>query len=304
MTEELYLSVQWMPMLENPSAEHDSHVLVGLLGHGISSSRTPRMHMDEGKAQNLDYDYRLIDLADYQPAPPIEDVLAQIEAAGFRGLNVTFPYKQAVLPHLTALSENAQAVGAVNTVVFRDGGRFGHNTDYWGFAESFRRGLSGVAQDAVLLIGAGGAGGAVAAALLGCGVGKLLISDTNPSSAQRLVETLCIRFGQERAEVATDLAAASTLVDGIVNTSPVGMEKLPGLPLPAALITSRHWVADIVYFPLETALLTAARDKGCRVLPGSGMAIYQAVRAFELFTGLPADPTRMRATFDSFTVRK
>lgn len=301
--EEIYLSVQWLPMLDNPSAEHDSHVLVGLLGHGISASRTPRMHMDEGQAQGLNYDYRLIDLGDCQPAPPIEDVLAQIEAAGFRGINVTFPYKQAVLPHLTALSENAQAVGAVNTVVFRDGGRFGHNTDYWGFAESFRRGLSGVAQHAALLIGAGGAGGAVAAALLGSGVGKLLISDTNLSSAKRLVDTLCARFGPERAEVATDLASASAFVDGIVNTSPVGMEKLPGLPLPAALITARHWVADIVYFPLETALLMTARDKGCLVLPGSGMAIYQAVRAFELFTGLPADPKRMQATFDSFTMR-
>lgn len=296
------MSKQWLPILDTPSVAHASRVLVGLLGHGITASRTPQMHMAEGQAQGLDYDYRLIDLADCQPAPPIEDVLSQIETAGFRGLNVTFPYKQAVLPHLTALSENAQAVGAVNTIVFRDGGRFGHNTDYWGFAESFRRGLSGVTQDTVLLIGAGGAGGAVAAALLGSGVGLLLISDTNPTSAQRLVDMLCVRFGEGRAEVARDLATASARADGIINASPVGMEKLPGMPIPADLIEPRHWVADIVYFPLETALLTTARNKGCRVLPGSGMALYQAVRAFELFTGLPANPARMQATFDSFVV--
>lgn len=297
------MSVQWLPILENPSAEHDSRVLVGLLGHGIAASRTPRMHMAEGQAQGLDYDYRLIDLADCQPAPPIEEVFSELEAAGFRGLNVTFPYKQAVLPHLTALSENARAVGAVNTVVFRDGGRFGHNTDYWGFAQSYQRGLSGVVQDTALLIGAGGAGSAVAAALLGSECDTLLIHDTNPAAATRLVDTLCARFGQDRAEVATDLAVASACADGIVNTSPVGMEKLPGSPLDVDLITARHWVADIVYLPLETALLKAARAKGCRVLPGTGMAIYQAVRAFELFTGQPADPARMKATFDSFTVR-
>lgn len=296
------MSVQWLPVPDTPAAKHDSRVLVGLLGQGIAASRTPQMHMTEGQAQGIDYDYRLVDLADCQPIPPVEEVLSQIEAAGFRGLNVTYPYKQAVLPHLTALSENAQAVGAVNTIVFRDGGRFGHNTDYWGFAESFRRGLSGAAQDVALLIGAGGAGGAVAAALLGRGIQVLLISDTNPSSAQRMVDTLCARFGAGRAEVAGDLATASVRADGIINASPVGMEKLPGIPIPAVLIEPRHWVADIVYFPLETALLKAARNKGCRVLPGSGMALYQAVRAFELFTGLPADPRRMQATFDSFAV--
>ena len=283
-------------------ADHEGRVLVGLLGNGISASRTPRMHMAEGQAQGLDYDYRLIDLADFQQAPPIEEIFSKLEAAGFRGINVTFPFKKAVLPHLTFMSENAQAVGAVNTVVFRDGERSGHNTDYWGFAESFRLGLQGVAQDRVLLIGAGGAGGAVAAALLGRGVGRLIVHDINTDAAQRLVDEISARFGQGRAEVASSVAAAAARADGIVNTSPVGMEKLPGIPLDADLIEARHWVADIVYFPLETALLATARSKGCKVLPGKGMAIFQAVRAFEVFTGLPADPARMEASFDSFAV--
>ncbi len=288
-------------MVEPPRNAADGHVLVGLLGHGISASRTPRLHMAEGQAQGLSYDYRLIDLADCDSAPPMEEILSQVEAAGFRGLNVTFPYKQAVIPHLTALSENARAVGAVNTIVFRDGGRYGHNTDYWGFAENFRLGLPDVKRDAALLIGAGGAGGAVSAALLGGGVGTLMIRDTNTASAQRLADTLCTRFGPGRAEAVSELASAAVRADGIVNASPVGMEKLPGLPLPAALIEPRHWVADIVYFPLETELLATARAKGCQVLPGTGMTIYQAVRAFELFTGLKADPARMQVTFDSFT---
>ncbi|MCF7702400.1 shikimate dehydrogenase [Loktanella sp. M215] len=289
-----------MPSVDSRLRRGDRGVLVGLLGHGIGASRTPRMHMAEGTAQGLDYDYRLIDLADCDPAPGMEEILIQVEAAGFDGLNVTFPFKQAIIPHLSELSENARNVGAVNTVVFEDGRRLGHNTDYWGFAESFRRGLPDANRDAVLLIGAGGAGGAVSAALLGSGVKRLMIHDTNPGAAARLAKTLGVHFGEDRAEVVTDLDTAASQVDGIVNASPVGMVKLPGLPLPKALIATRHWVADIVYFPLETALLASARALGCAVLPGSGMALFQAVRAFELFTGLPADPTRMQATFDEF----
>ena len=94
--------------------------------------------------------------------------------------------------------------------------------------------------------------------------------------------------------------AAAGEANGIVNCTPVGMEKHPGLPLSAAAIDPRQWVADIVYFPLETELLRAARAQGCRSLDGSGMAVFQAVRAFELFTGRPADPNRMKATFDAF----
>jgi len=291
----------WMPHVDNRPASGDRRVLVGLLGHGISASRTPRMHMAEGAAKRMDYDYRLIDLADCDPAPAMEDILAQVEAAGFGGLNVTFPYKQAIIPHLSQLSENARNVGAVNTVVFRDGQRLGHNTDYWGFAESFRLGLPDAKRDAVLMIGAGGAGSAVSAALLGSGVGRIMINDAHADAAARLVQTLCERFGKDRAVVVTDLDAAAQQVDGIVNASPVGMVKLPGLPLPEALITPRHWVADIVYFPLETALLSTSRAKGCAVLPGGGMALFQAVRAFELFTGEPADAARMQATFDTFS---
>lgn len=291
----------WMPHLDSRPPCGDRRVLVGLLGHGISASRTPRMHMAEGGAKGIDYDYRLIDLADCDPAPTMEAILAQVEAAGFGGLNVTFPYKQAIIPHLSELSENARNVGAVNTVVFRDGQRLGHNTDYWGFAESFRLGLPDAKRDAVLMIGAGGAGSAVSAALLGSGVGRIMINDTHADAAARLVQTLCKRFGKDRAVVVTDLDAAAQQVDGIVNASPVGMVKLPGLPLAEALITPRHWVADIVYFPLETALLFTARAKGCAVLSGGGMALFQAVRAFELFTGQPADAARMQATFDAFS---
>lgn len=269
-------------------------VLLGLLGSGISGSRTPGMHMAEAAALGLPCTYRLLDTDLIDGAVDLKMLFERLETAGYSGINVTFPYKQAVISHLHEVLESAGKVGAVNTVLFRDGRRIGENTDYLGFRKSFSVGLPDVAMDRVLLIGAGGAGSAVASALVDEGVGRLLIHDRDEGRAVGLAE----RFGG-RAEVVSDLADAAASADGIVNATPVGMDKLPGLPLSEALIAPDHWVGDIVYFPLDTALLKAARDKGCRTLPGSGMALYQAVRAFELFTGLKPDPQRMWAAFEA-----
>ncbi|GKY86515.1 shikimate dehydrogenase (NADP(+)) [Sinisalibacter aestuarii] len=268
---------------------------VGLIGKGIQLSRTPSMHVAEGRAQGLALQYDLIDPdALPGPEPALAEMLDAAEAAGFAGVNVTFPYKRAVIDHLDVLSDAAQKVGAVNTVVFRDGGRSGHNTDFWGFAESVRQGLSGAPMETVLLLGAGGAGGAVAHALKSLNVARLMIFDTDRAAA----ETLAADVG---AEAVSDLARAAARADGIVNATPMGMAKLPGTAIPVELIDPGHWVADIVYFPLETELLRAARAKGCRTLDGSGMAVFQAVRAFSLFTGLTPDANRMRATFEAFS---
>jgi shikimate dehydrogenase len=283
----------------SPSAPNGvQSVLVGLIGEGISASRTPLMHMQEGRRQGLDYVYRMLDAADGERGT-LDALLDRIEAEGFDGVNVTYPFKRAAVSHLDVLSPNAEALGSVNSIVFRDGRRHGHNTDYWGFAESFRRGLPGAVLDTVLLVGAGGAGAAVAHALLDAGTRRLMVLDTVPAAAADLVRALAARYGAARAQVAGSVEAART-ADGIANASPVGMARLPGSPIPPDLIEPRHWVADVVYLPLETALLSAAEAKGCAVLPGSGMAIFQAVRAFELFTGRPADAEAMRATFESF----
>ena len=268
-------------------------VRVGLLGRGIQLSRTPAMHRAEGAALGLDYSYDLIDPD--QPAHdlPLADLVARAEAQGFAGLNVTYPFKRDVMALLDEMSPAAQKVGAVNTVVFRDGKRRGHNTDFWGFAESLRRGLPDAALSSVLLLGAGGAGGAVAHALRDVGVAQVQVFDQNIQAAQAIADAV-------GGIAVTDLAAAAQAADGIVNATPMGMAKLPGTAIEPALLEPRHWVADIVYFPRETELLAQARQRGCRVLDGSGMAVFQAVRAFELFSGLAPDPDRMRATFEAF----
>ncbi|MCB1387957.1 MAG: shikimate dehydrogenase [Rhodobacteraceae bacterium] len=273
---------------------------VGLIGAGITASRTPRMHVDEGRALGLDYAYDLIDTDTMPAAPTIGGLLDKAQADGLAGVNVTFPYKRLAMAAVDEVAPSAAAVGATNTVVFQGGRRIAHNTDYSGFAEGFRRGIKGHAHATVLLLGAGGAGGAVANALLDNGVTLLFIHDTNADSASALIASIEARLGKGRAKSVKDLRVAAAAADGIVNATPVGMAKLPGTPIDMALVEPRHWVADIVYFPLETEFLAQARAKGCHSIDGSGMAVFQAVAAFELFTGVTPDPARMRATFDSF----
>jgi shikimate dehydrogenase len=222
---------------------------------------------------------------------------------GFAGLNITHPCKQAVLPLLTDLSEHARALGAVNTVLLRDGERIGHNTDWWGFAENFRRNMADAARRRVVQLGAGGAGAAVAYAAMTLGVEQLVIIDVDGARARAVAEALCVRFGPGRSLASTDLPAALAGADGLINTTPVGMEKYPGLPLPVSLLHPALWVAEIIYFPIETALLRAARELGCRTLDGGGMAVFQAAEAFRLFTGVTPDAERMMRDFDELGAR-
>ncbi|QZI71518.1 shikimate dehydrogenase [Pseudomonas protegens] len=277
-------------------------VLAGLIGAGIQASRTPALHEHEGDAQNLRYLYRLIDLDQLGlDSSALPDLLSAAERMNFTGLNITFPCKQSILPLLDELSPEARGIGAVNTVVLKDGKRVGHNTDCLGFAEGLRRGLQGVARRQVVQMGAGGAGAAVAHALLSEGVEQLSIFDVENQRAQSLADNLNQHFGAARAKAGGDLPSTLASADGLVNTTPMGMAKLPGTPVPVELLRAELWVAEIVYFPLETELLRNARALGCRTLDGGTMAVFQAVKAFELFSGQSADPQRMLAHFHSMS---
>jgi shikimate dehydrogenase len=272
--------------------------LCGLIGAGIQASRTPAMHEREADEQGLRYVYRLIDLDRLGlGVEALPELLTAAKRMGFAGLNVTYPCKQAVIPLLDELSDDARSLNAVNTVVIRDGRTIGHNTDWSGFAEGFRRGLPDAKLDRVVQLGAGGAGAAVAHAMLTLGATRLTVFDVDAARSGELAANLCARFGEGRAVGVTDLAAAMAEADGLVHCTPTGMAKLPGLPLDARLLDRRHWVAEIVYFPLETELLRAARARGCRTLDGGGMAVFQAAGAFRLFTGVEPDAERMRRHF-------
>ena len=274
-------------------------IRAGLIGHGIQASRTPHLHEQEGHEQGLAYTYQLFDLqtlhADVSALPQL---LNEAEANGFAGLNITHPCKQAVLPWLDELSPEAAAIGAVNTVLFKDGKRLGHNTDWWGFAESFKRGLPDVPRAQVVLLGAGGAGAALAYAAFQLGVQRLAIYDLDLQRAAHLTMRCNEQLAVDYAKPVTNLAATLANADGLMQATPIGMFGHPGLPIATELLHAKLWLSEVIYTPLETALLKHAKTLGCRLLDGAGMTVFQAVKAFSLFTGLQADPERMLRHFD------
>ncbi len=273
-------------------------LLVGLIGRGIQLSRTPAMHEREAARFGLGYAYMLVDFdALGLPDDALPGIISAGAALGFQGFNVTHPFKQQVIPLLDRIAPEAAAIGAVNTVVYGNGRTEGHNTDCWGFAESFRQGLSGVPLHSVVQFGAGGAGAAVAHALLQLGAETLTLIDTDPARAAALAAHMRKTWNSDRVQATANVAEALDRTDGIVNTTPVGMAKYPGMPFPAEMLRRQHWVAEIIYFPEETELLRVANGLGCRTLAGTGMAIGQAVRAFELFTGRKSDMAAMASHF-------
>lgn len=281
-------------------------ILIGLVGTNILESLAPALHEDALAAAGLEGHYHLMDL-DVLKGRPLAAVLQAVRTAGFAGINVTHPCKEAVIPLLDDVSPEAREIGAVNTVVIdRDGRTIGHNTDRTGFYRGFEEALGrDAARDrTVVLIGAGGAGRAVAFALMDHGVARVLLHDTNGKRATALCADLAARFGAARCKVAPELAPAVGEAAGIANATPIGMRGYPGMPLPPELVTKDHWVADVIYTPLETELVKLAQDKGCRIMNGGGMCVHQAAEAYRLFTGREADVARMHRTFEAACARR
>jgi len=278
-----------------------TRMLVGLIGANIQQSLSPALHEDAFAAIGACGHYHLMDV-DTLPGRTLEDLLAAARTAGFAGVNVTFPFKEAVIPLLDSVSDEARQIGAVNTVVIDSKGRTtGHNTDRSGFRAAF---IESFGKDAargqwVLQLGAGGAGRAVAFALMDLGVAALRIYDRDHDRARKL----CADLGERAQPVAgPEPAAAAATV--IVNATPIGMQGHPGLPMTPDLVRADQFVADVIYTPLETAFVEAAKAKGARTMGGAGMCVHQAVRAFELFTGQSADVDRMRRTFLAAAARR
>ncbi len=276
-------------------------MLVGLIGANIMKSLSPALHEDALAAAGRRGYYHLMDL-DRLQGRTLEQLLQAVTNAGFAGVNITFPCKQAIMPLLDEISAEAQQIGAVNTVAISGDGRtIGYNTDRIGFQRSFEEvlGRACIEGRTAVLVGAGGAGRAVASALMALGASTVAVYDTDKVRASALVADLIMVFGAGRCRLADDLAGTIAGAAGVVNATPVGMHGFPGNPVPAGVLTARHWVADIIYSPMETELIKAARRNGATVLTGGGMCVHQAAESFRLFAGHPPDVARMHRTFNA-----
>ncbi|MFM6851706.1 MAG: shikimate dehydrogenase [Terrabacter sp.] len=275
---------------------------IGLLGEHIGSSLAAPLQEGEAAAAGHALAYRLVDAAELGlGADDTADVLRWAVRLGFDGLNVTHPFKNVVLDLVDEVSPEAAALGAVNTVVIRDGRTTGHNTDWVGFASALSATLPQAAGQDALLLGAGGAGVAVGYGALRAGVRRLLVCDTSPERARAVADRLEAAVGPGRVHVHLDVASAVGQVAGLIQATPVGMTGSPGMPLDPALLRAGQWVAEIIYFPLETELVHAARALGCATMTGGAMAIHQHAAAYELFTGEAADVPRMTEHFTRLT---
>lgn len=278
-----------------------NRILVGLIGANIRQSLSPALHEDAFAAIGLTGHYHLMDV-DTLPGRTLDGLLAAARTAGFAGVNVTFPFKEAVIPLLDAVSDEARQIGAVNTVVIDGNGcTTGHNTDRSGFRAAFIEafGNDAARDKPVLQLGAGGAGRAVAFALLDLGVAQLNIYDRDTDRARKL----CVDLG-DRAQPLDAPEPAAATVAGIVNATPIGMQGHPGLPMTPDVVQAAQFVADVIYTPLETEFVKAAKARGARAMGGAGMCVHQAADAFRHFSGKTPDIARLKRTFAAAAARR
>ena len=274
-------------------------MLVGLIGVNIQGSMSPALFADAFAAAGIDGYYHLLD-ADRLAERRLPQLLGAVKTAGFSGVNVTYPFKQDIIPLLDAIDPEAAEVGAVNTVsIAADGRTTGYNFDRRGWRNSFLEvlGPDSAKGKTVVQVGGGGAGRAVAFALMDLGVAELILHDLDRARADALKAQLSSQYGASRCRLATSLEHEIVGADGIVNATQVGMRGFPGCPVPAAAIKAGHWAADVIYTPMQTAFLSAAAGKGARVLNGGGMCVHQAVAAFQCLAGVTPDVARLHRTF-------
>lgn len=265
-------------------SEHQRHI--GIIGHSIAHTLSPAMHTAAFKKLNLDYDYGVMDV-DQDMLP---NLVAALRTLNFRGANVTMPYKESVIPLIDEVSEEAKMIGAVNTIVNNNGRLLGYNTDAHGLYISLAYYIEEIKNSHVVIFGAGGAARATVYAVAKFFSPKrIMIVNRTLAAAQQIVDEFGPKFRLTKFFCTNDHDVATREMDvasTIINTTTVGMTPNTGVHiLPAgAVIQKEQIVLDIVYHPLETALLRFARQSGARTVGGIEMLLGQGAKAFELFT--------------------
>jgi shikimate dehydrogenase len=267
--------------------------ITGIIGDPIAHSLSPLMHNAEFARLGLDFVYVAWRVEPQQ----LEDAIRGLRALEIAGFNITIPHKEAILPMLDEVQEQAGIIGAVNTVKNENGRLIGFNTDAPGWAEDAAQVIS-LAGKRVCVIGAGGAARAVCVGAAGKGASEVLIVNRTVERANRLADSLTPHFEKTRfsadaisPETAPRIAACQVLV----NTTSVGMRSNPGMPIPEAAISEGQFVYDTIYGVGETELLRAAREHGCKIRDGLGMLVQQGAYAFQIWTGIMPDVQQMEA---------
>ena len=268
-------------------------IRLGLIGDNIGASRAPRLHVLAGRQNGIDVTYdRLVPRDLGEDFDPLFDRVAR---AGYRGMNVTYPYKERAARRVRIDDPQLRAMGSVNTVLFEAEGPRGYNTDHTGFMTAYRQARGEAPPGHVLLVGAGGVGRSIAFALATLSAQQIRIADTDPARANALADTLRRCFPGLALRIGSDAAELAEGATGLINATPVGMIGHPGMPLPRAALNGASWAFDAVYTPVKTQFLAAADTAGARIISGYELFIGQGVDAWRLFTDLPVDEARLRA---------
>ena len=260
-------------------------IKLGLIGKAIQRSNMPLLQRLAGARTGHPLDYALLDIADGDPAR-FDATFRACADGGFRGVNVTHPFKERAAAQVSIEDPRVRAIGAVNTVTFDAGGARGRNTDYTGFLRAWRWRFGDRPAGTVAIIGAGGVGRAIAFALTALGAPEIRVCDVDGDKAATLAAALRAARPATAIAVYPGAEAAVAVADGIVNATPVGMHYMPGCPVDAAALGGQRWVFDAVYTPEDTELLQAARAKGLADFSGFGLFLGQGADAFEIFTGV------------------
>ncbi|MCZ8317054.1 shikimate dehydrogenase [Phreatobacter sp.] len=266
-------------------------VRLGLIGDKIARSRSPELHRLAGALCGLEVTYDL--LIPPERGNSFREVFDHCRSAGYRGLNITYPYKEAVVPLLAPLGPDLSALGACNTVTFGEGAPQGANTDCSGFASAFRNAFPGTPPGIVAMAGTGGVGKAIAFALAALGARELRIFDTDQAKARALAAALAPVAGPMAIVTAPDMPAAADGADGMINATPLGMDGI-GNAIPDGVLAGRSWAFDAVYTPEDTPFVIAARARGLAILSGFELFLFQGVDAFRIFTGEDVDAEGLR----------
>lgn len=265
---------------------------LGLIGDNITRSKSPRLHRTAGALAGVHVTYERLIPKDM--AMTFDEVFDHARSSGFRGINVTYPYKELVTSKVTIDDPLVRGIGAVNTVVFDPAGPKGFNTDYSGFVAAYKSVRGDRAPGTVCLIGAGGVGKAIAFGLIALNASVIRCVDTDLTKAEALVEALrALRTGAQ-IEVFTDPVLAAKGADGIINGTPLGMVGIGGTPLTATAMTGAAWAFDAVYTPVDTPFLQDAAAAGLAIISGYELFFGQGIDAWHIFTSVEIEATALR----------